>query len=394
MSGSDEEARGGGAGLPAAAYAASLATLPAMGPARLSAVLGRWSPEESWQRVLAGRALAEAAVNDACRPDPVGVASLWRRAATAVSVESVWEAHVGAGVGVHVRGDAGYPAALAADHEAPAVLFSRGDVGALEGRRAAIVGTRECTRYGCEVAHELGRELAENGVRVVSGLALGIDGAAHAGVLAGRSNCDPQSGPPPAPPVAVVGSGLDIVYPRRHRSLWEEVACSGVLLAEAPLGSRPEGWRFPARNRIIAALAEVVIVVESHMKGGSRHTVDAAEARAVPVMAVPGSVRSPASALPNALLAEGCHPVRDVLDILVALDLSTSGRVGSVERRSPPSPDDSAVLDAMGWEASTLEEIVLRSGRSPTAVSLALAHLERDGWVAGTSGWWERVSPP
>ena len=129
----------------------------------------------------------------------------------------------------------------------------------------------------------------------MSGLASGIDAAAHRGALAAGS----------APPIGVVGSGLDTVYPRGQERLWRDVASAGVLLSEAPLGGAPERWRFPARNRVIAALADVVVVVESHRRGGSLHTVDEADRRGVEVMAVPGSVRNPAAAGTNELLAEG-----------------------------------------------------------------------------------------
>jgi DNA processing protein len=188
----------------------------------------------------------------------------------------------------------------------------------------------------------------------------------------------------------VVGSGLDVVYPHRHRQLWAEVAEAGCVLSEAPLGARPEPWRFPVRNRIIAALAEVVVVVESHHTGGSRHTVEAAMARDRPVMAVPGPVRSPASDMANALLAEGCHPARDALDVLVALDLNPAGGGRPTESRPAPDPAGSAVLDAMGWEPVTFEQVVVATGRSPSEVGVALAHLERAGWVASSAGWWER----
>ncbi|MCA1657060.1 MAG: DNA-protecting protein DprA, partial [Actinobacteria bacterium] len=287
-----------GAGLPPGAWVAALAALPAMGPARLRAVLAASSPEQAWAGVVAGRACREGVVTAACRPDPAEVAAGWRRAASTVDVAALWAAYRRAGVEVVATGEPGWPDALVDDPDPPAAMFYRGDLAALaEGRRVAIVGTRRCTRYGRDVAHELGRDLAAAGVRVVSGLALGIDGAAHSGALLAAAG----------PPVAVVGGGLDVVYPRGHAGLWEEVAGAGLLLSEAPLGTRPEAWRFPVRNRIIAALAEVVVVVESAERGGSRHTVDAAEARARPVMAVPGSVRSAVSAYPNSLLADGCH---------------------------------------------------------------------------------------
>jgi DNA processing protein len=193
--------------------------------------------------------------------------------------------------------------------------------------------------------------------------------------------------------VAVVGSGLDVVYPRRHARLWHEVGERGLLLSEAPLGARPEPWRFPVRNRVIAALAEAVVVVESHVRGGSLHTVDAALARDRPVLAVPGSVRSPASAFPNALLAEGCAPVRDALDVLVVLGLSSSV-VPATPSRPPPTGEEATVLAAVGWEPATLDEVVARSGLGPGRAGLLLARLEDHGWLVARGGWWERVAGP
>ncbi len=369
--------------VPAEGWAAALAGLPAMGPARLRAVLATWAPAEAWGHVLAGEACSRPAVALACRPDPAGLAAHWRVAARRTSVADVWKAHGRRGVAVSLLAGAGYPAGLQLDAEPPAVLFSRGDPGVLDGRRVAIVGSRRCTRYGLDVAYELGRDLATAGVRVVSGLALGIDGAAHRGALAAGG----------APPVAVVGSGLDIVYPPAHAALWEQVAGAGLLLSEAPLGARPEPWRFPVRNRVIAALAEVVVVVESSDKGGSRHTVEAAMARDRQVMAVPGSVRSPVSSYTNGLLADGCHPVRDALDVMVALGLSSASGGGGagVDRREPPGPEEAPVLDALGWEPATFDDLCTRTGRSPAQVSVGLARLLAGAWVAERAGWWERT---
>ena len=374
--------------LPPAAWAAALSGLPAMGPARLAAVLGEWEPAEAWQVVAGGRVLAAPAVAQACRPDAHGVAAAWARAAVQADVAETWRALGRAGVRVLIRGHAGYPADLVHDHEAPGVLFARGDPEVLAARRVAVVGTRQCTRYGADLARELGHDLAAAGVAVVSGLALGIDGAVHAGALeAGGRDAGA------APPVAVVGSGLDVVYPRRHTRLWEAVGERGLLLSEAPLGARPEPWRFPVRNRVIAALAEAVVVVESHVRGGSLHTVDAALARDRPVLAVPGSVRSSASTFPNTLLADGCAPVRDALDVLVVLRLSSCSTPPSPQR-PPPAGEEAAVLTAVGWEPATLDEVVARSGLSPRRAGLLLARLEDDGWLVGRAGWWERLAGP
>jgi len=263
------------------------------------------------------------------------------------------------------------------------VLFSIGCMEALDRPRVGMVGTRRSTGYGRDVARELGRDLAQAGVAVVSGLAAGIDGASHEGALAAAGG----------PPVAVVGSGLDVAYPRHHRALWRRVAEAGVVLSEAPLGARPEPWRFPARNRIIAALSQVLVVVESHAAGGSFHTVRAAAERGVPVMAVPGPVRSPASAGTNHLLSEGCAPACEAADVVVALSLETSGAPVRTERRPAPSPEDASVLEAVGWETTTTEQVLVRTGLTPSRLALALTHLEADGWVRNLGGWWERAAP-
>ena len=352
------------------AYAAALAGLAYMSWDRLGALLSGRGPAQAWSAVCAGAGGAA-----------------WAKAASATSVEAVAAAHARAGVGVHVLGCAGYPPVLAADHEAPPVVFCLGSLDALHRPRVGIVGTRRATGYGRDVARELGRDLAEAGVAVVSGLAAGIDGASHEGALA-------RTG---APPVAVVGSGLDVIYPRSHARLWSQVAEAGVVLSEAPLGARPEAWRFPARNRVIAALSQVLVVVESHPAGGSFHTVRAADERGVAIMAVPGPVRSPASAGTNRLLAEGCAPACEASEVLAALSLETAGPTPRADGRRQPAGEDAVVLESLGWEATSTDQVLARTALSPSRVVAALTHLEMDGWVrpsAGAAGgWWERAGP-
>jgi DNA processing protein len=215
---------------------------------------------------------------------------------------------------------------------------------------------------------------------VVSGLALGIDAAAHVGALRGG-----------APPIAVVGSGLDVVYPRGNRTLWAQVASAGVMLTEAPLGAAPVAWRFPARNRLIAALADVVVVVESHERGGSLSTVAEAARRDRPVMAVPGPIRSPASAGTNRLLADGCAPVCGLDDVLVALGLSAGRDRAARERRPEPDADGAVVLDALGWHAASLEQLAMRCGLDVGRLVVALERLRLTGWVDDRGGWFERI---
>jgi DNA processing protein len=250
------------------------------------------------------------------------------------------------------------------------------------------VGTRSATRYGLGVASELGTALAEAGISVVSGLALGIDGAAHEGALGGA---DAERAV--APPVAVVAGSLSDPYPQRHARLWRRVAHAGAVISEAPIGAADLTWRFPQRNRIIAAVSEVVVVVECHTSGGSLHTVAAAVRRSIPVTAVPGSIRSPASAGTNGLLADGCAVIRDVTDVLVALGLRRVGSVRPTEPQSLPllDPTAAAVLDALGWERCTVEVLLTRTGLAVDACAAALERLAQLGALVGSGGWWERV---
>jgi len=366
--------------LPPEAYAAALAGLPLMSPWRLRSLLRRRQPEAAWASV-AGTAPLDPVLAAAAKTNAKLVPTL-RAAARSRPPEAVWERCRRTGVAVHLLGQATYPAVLAVDREAPAVLFSRGDLAVLDGRRAAVIGTRNATATGRAIAHELGAGLAAASVRVVSGLARGIDGWAHRGVLTAAA----------APPVGVVACGLDVVYPAEHRQLWHDVADHGLLLSEVPPGTTPEAFRFPLRNRILAALAEVVVVVESRVTGGSLVTVEAATRRGIPILAVPGSPRSPAADGTNRLLVDGAVPVIDVTDVLVALGLSTS-RAGppAAPEREAPTAEDQEILDLFAGEPLDLERVMAASGRPLVDAALALARLEIAGWLAASGGWFERL---
>jgi len=396
--------------LPEEAYAAALATLPGSGPAGLRALLSSRTPRAAWRALLGGQGPA---VAGACG-DPNGVAAM-RAAARRTDVAAVWRRHQRAGVRVLLPGGPGFPAVLDADPRPPAVLFSLGDPTVIgRGPAVAIVGTRSATRYGLGVAAELGAALGATGVSVVSGLALGIDGAAHEGAVAARRASEVDGGAP----IGVVAGGLDHPYPPQHARLWERLADVGTILSEAPVGGGNQRWRFPQRNRVLAALADVVVVVESHLRGGAIHTVEAALERATPVGAVPGSVRSPASSGTNQLLADGAFPVRDVADVLVALELVRPE--GTRLARPGPSPNDgraragarrrrvvgaavsdgagaapldgagAAVLAVLDWEPAPLEHLVVRSGCSVAQVALALEELVARGEAQEAAGWWSR----
>lgn len=276
-------------------------------------------------------------------------------------------------------GDAEFPIPEGLPH-VPAVLFLEGNrPDVLRAPRVAVVGTRAASVHGLADAWELGAFLGAAGVSVVSGLAIGIDGAAHFGALQAAEAASDE-GSPRAGPVGVVATGLDVVYPRRHRVLFERVRRYGVLLSEQPFGTPPERGRFPVRNRIIAALADVVCVVEATLSGGSRITADRALDYGRPVLAIPGSRRNPAAAGCNALLADGAQPLLDPTDVLVALGLTPGGRrlwgTSPGPGKGPrPSGNAAAILKALAGEAAHPDQLASRTGLDPGQVALAVEEL-------------------
>jgi DNA processing protein len=265
------------------------------------------------------------------------------------------------------------------DAKMPRVLLGEGDrPGAFEAPRVAIVGTRAATPLGIADAREIAAFCARAGITVVSGLAIGIDGAAHAGALdAGGLT------------VGVVATGLDVVYPRRHERLFARVREQGLIVGENGYGTQPLPWRFPVRNRIIAALADAVIVVEATSTGGARITANDAARFGRDVYALPGSRRNPAAAGCNALLLDGAKPLLDPADVLFAL-----GRGGTVEggwaaAPRPADPDQRAVLRALAGESATIDEIERRVTFPAARLGAALRSLEVCGRLERRRGlWW------
>ena len=362
-------------------HAAALAALPGMGPRRLRALLTALSPERAWDSVR-GAAVLPAHLVD--RFERAGVLAPWRSHATAELLGDVRRGVAMNAMRIVVLGDGDYPSVLAADPEAPAVLFVRGSLNVLERRRVAIVGTRAATASGRRFARELGRDLAQHGVAVVSGLARGIDVSAHRGAL------DVHEDGERVGPVGVVASGLDRPYPREHVDVWNDVARRGVLLCESPPGTSADAFRFPLRNRIIAALSEILVVVESRAAGGSMLTVDHALRRGIPVMAVPGSPGQVTSEGTNALLAEGCAPVREAHDVLDALGLDHRRHLPH-DARPRPDAHDRVVLEALAVAPLSLGELVARVDRPVHDVAVSLGRLSAHGWVVDHAGWWESV---
>ncbi len=374
---------------PPQAYVAALAGFRNMNVHRLSALLRQHEPEEAWAVVL-GEQPASGLIAQVLAGHPPVRAS-WRRCAAERSPERVWQQCLDLGLEVLAMGHPRYPAGLLDDRLPPPVLFARGDLALLEGRRVGIVGTRNATQGGRSTARMLGHGLAAAGVHVLSGLARGVDGHAHRGVLAAAA----ESAEAVGRPIAIVASGHDVIYPREHADLWAAVGERGLLLSESPPGTPPEPHRFPLRNRIVAALSEVIIVVESRERGGSLITASEAIDRGVPVMAVPGPVDRRSAAGTNRLICDGAAPVLGVDDVLTALSYQ-NGRsaVMAADLRSRPRGVDLAVYRVIADDARTIDGVALLAGLSLVDAAMCLARLEANGWVAQADGWFERVGSP
>jgi DNA processing protein len=271
-----------------------------------------------------------------------------------------------------------YPARLSHLTDAPAVLSLLGQVEALSGPSVALVGARAATVYGKEVAFALGKALGAAGVTVVSGLARGIDAAAHRGVLAANGRT-----------VAVQACGPDITYPPEHRNLAAEIQKRGAVISEFPPGAAPRRYHFPLRNRLISALSEVVVVIEARERSGSLITAEHALEQGVELMAVPGSILCPASAGPNLLLRQGARPVLEPADILEQLSewmpgigsAEGNGKENRVGRPEGLTPGSTALWESLSREPASAQELATRMAKSSQQISLDLVELELEGVV-------------
>lgn len=286
-----------------------------------------------------------------------------------------------------LAGDPGWSEVFGSDDEPPAALAYCGSLEALDQPRVAIVGTRSASSAGLAFARELGASLSAAGVAVVSGLARGIDGAAHRGTIAaggaGRA-------------IGVLGTGLGVVYPREHRDLQGSVAANGLLLSEYEPSRGPRPEAFPLRNRIVAQVAHVVVVVESGETGGSLLTVHEAVMRGRPILAVPNNPLVRSSAGSNALLrcVHGAPPValpcHGTADVLAVLDVGAILRAPDDDPRVEPGEAPRKVLDALGWDERTTSWLAATLSLPLPEVAAALAALEDDGWIAHRCGRWQR----
>jgi DNA processing protein len=313
-----------------------------------------------------------------------------------------WLSQEGSGGAVHriaTLGDPGYPAALLEMADPPLMLYLVGppsfDLTQLE-RSIAMVGSRNPTPQGALDARAFAKAFGELGIPVVSGLALGIDGAAHQGALDAVGDATDRLAT-----VAVVGTGLDRVYPARHRDLAHRIARCGLMVSEFPIGTPPLTQNFPKRNRIIAGLARGTLVVEAALRSGSLITARLAAEQGREVFAIPGSIHSPQARGCHALIRQGAKLVESVHDVLEELlpDIASlplrkppgSARArrcddtAAVDRASPAAPEP-ALLRQLGFDAVSLDTLCARSGQGVAALQAQLLELELDGHIARLPG--------
>lgn len=285
-----------------------------------------------------------------------------------------WERIEKAGITVLTWDDEEYPDRLRSIASAPALLYVRGALTADDALAVAIVGTRRATAYGREVAHRIATDLATVGVTVISGLAKGIDGIAHDRALAAGGRT-----------IAVLGHGMNTIYPPEHRSLAARIAeGGGALITEYPLGARIDPANFPARNRIISGLALGVVIVEADRKSGALITADFAADQGRDVFAVPGSILSPMSAGTNALIKDGARLVTGVEDILSELRLEIRREQHATQQALPTLPGvpgAAALLGALGAEPAHIDDLCRACGLPISDVNGLLVQLQLTGAV-------------
>jgi DNA processing protein len=319
---------------------------------------GVFAASAASQRAVAGGALAEPPDG---LDDLIARTLAWRREA--------------AGRYVMTLGDAAYPAALLQTADPPLLLYAQGRLELLQRPALAVVGSRNPSAQGADNARAFALHLARSGYTIVSGLALGIDGAAHEGALAAGGD---------ASTIAVVGTGMDRVYPSRHRELAHRIAEHGLLLSEFDLGTPPLAANFPLRNRLIAGLAQGTLVVEAALASGSLITARCAAEAGREVFALPGSIHSPQSRGCHALIKQGAQLVESAEDILAELQPAAPARPAN----GAPTHGDGGdpLLAALGHDPATLDALVARCGWPPEQLAARLLELELDGHIARLPG--------
>lgn len=292
-----------------------------------------------------------------------------------VNLDQVWEKIERQGIKILTWQDEEYPSRLKEIDQPPPVLYIRGDYLQDDLFAVAIVGTRRVTPYGRQITEEIASFLAANGITVISGLARGVDAVAHQTALktGGRT-------------MAVLGSGVDKIYPPEHRALAEQMMERGAIVSDYAPGTPPDASNFPPRNRIISGLSLAVVVVEAGETSGALITAEFAAEQGREIFAVPGSILAPQSKGTNKLIQNGALPLLNASDLMQALDLTRVGEQKSARRALPADETEARVLNVLGSEPLHVDEIRNQAGLPIEKVSATLALMELKGMVRQVGG--------
>jgi DNA processing protein len=299
----------------------------------------------------------------------------FQRVRKGVSLDQVWDRIQSLGVEVLTWDDGTYPRLLKEIDQPPPVLYVRGSFILEDDWSVAIVGTRRVTAYGRQVAEEVATTLAQNGVTVVSGLARGVDSIAHQSAISAGGRT-----------LAVLGNGVDVIYPPENRNLAAQIMEHGALVSDYPLGTQPDGINFPPRNRIISGLSRAVIIVEAGSTSGALITATFAAEQGRDVFAVPGNINAPQSQGTNRLIRDGAFPLLNPQDVLETLNLTMVTEHRTVRVVLPADPIEARLYQLLSQEPRHVDEIRSQANMPIEKVSATLAMMELKGMVRQVGG--------
>jgi len=358
----------------------SLALTPGLGPATLRKLVERFG---SARHILAASRQELAECSFLRKDSLAGLCD--QKLIAAAAADRELQLAEKSGIIILCWDDPLFPPLLKEINDPPPILYVKGAPQLLRAPGIAMVGARAASSYGLQVAERLAKELAGHDLVITSGFALGIDTAAHKGALAAGGNT-----------IAVMGCGLDIVYPGQNKKLHEQIADHGAIISESPLGTMPEGFRFPARNRIISGLSLGVVVVEAAIRSGTLITAHQALEQGRDVFAIPGRIDSPKSEGCHRLIQEGAKLVHNGADILEELALSAPASAPAIHPPAPPlPPEEGKIFSLLEVYPKNIEEIIQAARLPAHRISEILLHLELQGLVASLPGnQYQRLAEP
>ncbi len=348
-------------------YWVAFSLVKGIGAVRFQAILNFFGdPQIAWGAPT--EALREAGLSDKIIENLVDLRS-------SIDLDKIWEQLDAQGISILIQTDEKYPRRLRELDQPPPVIYLLGDLLPEDEWAVAVVGTRRVTAYGRQVAEEIAGTLARNGITVVSGLARGVDSISHQSALdaGGRT-------------IAVLGSGLDRIYPPENRRLADQISTKGALISDYPPGTPPEASNFPPRNRLISGLSLAVVIVEAGQTSGALITASFAADQGRDVFAVPGNITSPGSKGTNRLIRDGAHPMLNPEQVLETLELTMVAEHRSARVILPTDAVEAQLFEALGREPLHIDEIRTRTAIPIEKVTATLALMELKGMVRQVGG--------